>query len=119
MQKNASSKRELRNQAQPTAQNGKNVAYGVLVDIKTKKPIYLKKQDVLIGRGEDTDIRIPNQTVSSHHARIYKTSRGWALTDLDSHNGTKLNGRYLSQSQLIFDEDMITFGDRVFIFYER
>lgn len=115
----ASSKRELRNQAQSTAQKGKNVAYGVLVDIKTKKPIYLKKQDVLIGRGEDTDIRIPNQTVSSHHARIYKTSRGWALTDLDSHNGTKLNGRYLSQSQLIFDEDMITFGDRVFIFYER
>ncbi|MDE6124093.1 MAG: FHA domain-containing protein, partial [Eubacterium sp.] len=47
------------------------------------------------------------------------TSRGWALSDLDSHNGTKLNGRYINQPQLIFDEDMITFGDRVFVFYEK
>lgn len=115
----SSSKKQIRNEAQPSGEKSKTVAYGVLVDIKTKKPIYLKKQDVLIGRGEDADIRIMSQTVSSHHARIYKTSRGWALSDLDSHNGTKLNGRFLTQSQLIFDEDMITFGDRVFIFYER
>ena len=115
----SNSKKQIRNEAQPSGEKSKTVAYGVLVDIKTKKPIYLKKQDVLIGRGEDVDIRIMSQTVSSHHARIYKTSRGWALSDLDSHNGTKLNGRFLTQSQLIFDEDMITFGDRVFIFYER
>ena len=113
------SKKQIRSEAQPKSEKAKTVAYGVLVDIKTKKPIYLKKQDVLIGRGEDVDIRIMSQAVSSHHARIYKTSRGWALSDLDSHNGTKLNGRFLTQSQLIFDEDMITFGDRVFIFYER
>lgn len=115
----SNSKKQIRNEAQPSGEKSKTVAYGVLVDIKTKKPIYLKKHDVLIGRGEDADIRIMSQTVSSHHARIYKTSRGWALSDLDSHNGTKLNGRFLTQSQLIFDEDMITFGDRVFIFYER
>lgn len=115
----SNSKKQIRNEAQPSGEKSKTVAYGVLVDIKTKKPIYLKKQDVLIGRGEDADIRIMSQTVSSHHARIYKTSRGWALSDLDSHNGTKLNGRFLTQSRLIFDEDMITFGDRVFIFYER
>ncbi|MBR3149972.1 MAG: FHA domain-containing protein [Eubacterium sp.] len=94
-------------------------AYGVLVDIKTKRPVYLKKEDVLIGRGNDCDIQIMSQAVSSHHARIHKTSRGWALSDLDSHNGTKLNGRYITQPQLIFDEDMLTFGDKVFIFYEK
>lgn len=113
----ASSKKEIRREAKATP--SKNVAYGVLVDIKTKKPVYLKKKDVLIGRGENCDIRIMSQAVSSQHARIYQTSRGWALTDLDSHNGTKLNGRFINQSQLIFDEDMITFGDKVFIFYEK
>jgi pSer/pThr/pTyr-binding forkhead associated (FHA) protein len=96
-----------------------NVAYGVLVDVNTKRPIYLKKKNVLIGRGEDADIRIASQMVSTHHARIHQTSKGWALSDLDSHNGTKLNGRYINQPQLIFDEDMITFGDKVFIFYEK
>lgn len=96
-----------------------NIAYGVLVDVSSKHPVYLKKKDVLIGRGDDTDIQIVSQMVSSHHARIHMTSRGWALSDLDSHNGTKLNGRYITQPQLIFDEDIITFGDKVFIFYEK
>lgn len=109
-----SSKKSIRTQV-----NTSNVAYGVLVDITNKRPIYLKKKDVLIGRGEDADIRIASQAVSAHHARIHQTSRGWALSDLDSHNGTKLNGRYINQPQLIFDEDMITFGDKVFIFYEK
>lgn len=99
--------------------NARGVAYAVLVDVKTHKPVYLKKKDVLIGRGDDADIQLPNQTVSAHHARIHMTSKGWALSDLDSHNGTKLNGRFITQPQLIFDEDMITFGDRVFIFYEK
>lgn len=99
--------------------NTSGVAYAVLVDVKSHKPVYLKKKDVLIGRGDDADIQLANQTVSAHHARIHMTSKGWALSDLDSHNGTKLNGRYITQPQLIFDEDMITFGDRVFIFYEK
>lgn len=99
--------------------NTRGVAYAVLVDVKSHKPVYLKEKDVLIGRGDDADIQLANQTVSAHHARIHMTSKGWALSDLDSHNGTKLNGRYITQPQLIFDEDMITFGDRVFIFYEK
>lgn len=112
----AQSKKQLRSTVQ--GQN-RNVAYAVLVDVKNKKPVYIKKQDILIGRGNDCDIQIMSQMVSSQHARIHKTSRGWALSDLDSHNGTKLNGRYINQPQLIFDEDMLTFGDKVFIFYEK
>jgi pSer/pThr/pTyr-binding forkhead associated (FHA) protein len=111
------SKKKIRTDAENGS--GHTVAYGVLVDTKTKRPIYLKKTDVLIGRGDDADIQIMSQAVSSHHARIHQTSRGWALSDLDSHNGTKLNGRYINEPQLIFDEDMITFGDKVFIFYEK
>lgn len=111
------SKKALRNQV--TQPQQRTVAYAVLVDVKTKRPVYLKKQDVLIGRAADSDIQIMSEMVSSHHARIHKTSRGWALSDLDSHNGTKLNGRFINQPQLIFDEDMLTFGDKVFIFYEK
>ena len=106
-------KRQIRSSA------GENTAYAVLVHVKSRKPVYLKRNDVLIGRGEQCDIRILSDTVSSEHARIYKTTKGWALCDLDSHNGTKLNGRYINQAQLIFDEDTVTFGDRVFVFYEK
>lgn len=113
-------KTQIRNEAaQMNNQVNRNIAYAVLVDAKTRRPIYLRKKDVLIGRGDDCDIQINLDTVSGHHARIHLTSRGWALSDLNSHNGTKLNGRYITEPQLIFDMDMITFGDRVFIFYEQ
>lgn len=111
-------KSQIRNEADKMI-NQNNVAYAVLVDVITHRPIYLKKKDVLIGRGDNADIQITLNTVSSEHARIHLTSRGWALSDLGSHNGTKLNGRFITQPQLIFDEDMITFGERVFIFYEK
>lgn len=111
---------ELRNAInQMPPQQNNNVAYGVLVDVKTKRPVYLKSQDVLVGRGNDCDIQILSDTVSGNHARIYRTSRGWALVDLESHNGTKLNGRYINQPQLIFDGDLVTIGDKVFVFYDR
>lgn len=113
----SATKKQIRSSA--PIQENRNVAYAVLVDVKSRRPVYLKRNDVLIGRGENCDIRVLSDAVSSEHARIYKTTRGWALSDLDSHNGTKLNGRYLTQSQLIFDEDTITFGDRVFVFYEK
>ncbi len=109
-------KMQIRNQAQGTK---RVVAYAVLVDIKSHRPVYIKKKDVLIGRGDECDIQILSDTVSSRHARIHQTSRGWALSDLDSHNGTKLNGRFINQPQLVFDEDMITFGDKIFVFYEK
>lgn len=113
-------KTQIRNEAaQMNNQVNRNIAYAVLVDAKTRRPIYLRKKDVLIGRSDDADIQINLDTVSGRHARIHLTSRGWALSDLNSHNGTKLNGRYITEPQLIFDMDMITFGDRVFIFYEQ
>lgn len=114
----ADSKNEMRTAATELKSND-NIAYAVLVDAKTHRPIYLRKKDVLIGRSDDADIQINLNTVSSEHARIHLTSRGWALSDLNSHNGTKLNGRYINQPQLIFDEDTVTFGDRVFVFYEK
>ena len=114
----AESKSQMRNEANELKKNNKNIAYAVLVDVKTHRPVYLRSKDVLIGRGDECDIQIKIDTVSSQHARIHLTSHGWALSDLNSHNGTKLNGRYISQPQLIFVEDLVTFGDRVFIFYE-
>ena len=115
----ASAKTQMRNEASELKQNTSNVAYAVLVDVKTHRPIYLRKKDVLIGRGQNSDIQINLDTISSEHARIHLTSRGWALSDLNSHNGTKLNARFITHPQLIFDEDTITFGDRVFVFYEK
>lgn len=48
---------------------------------------------VLIGRSPDADLVIPDEYVSSTHARVSALSGGLMLEDLGSTNGTLLNGR--------------------------
>lgn len=73
---------------------------------------------VFIAAGEDADIQLLSPTVVSttHVAAPHLQGSGGA--DLDS-NGTKLNGRFITQPQLIFDEDMLTFGGQGVLFYEK
>ncbi|MDH4144476.1 MAG: TIR domain-containing protein, partial [Acidimicrobiia bacterium] len=45
----------------------------------------------LLGRAEDSTIQLPDGGVSKHHATL-SADGGWVLTDLDSTNGTFVNG---------------------------
>lgn len=67
-----------------------------------------------IGRyeGRDTDIVINNDTVSGSHAIIHQEadSGDWFIQDLDSTNGTFINGEKLKEAQLIHGA-VIWFGD--------
>jgi hypothetical protein len=56
---------------------------------------------VCIGRTHDEQpgallIRLPNRFVTRRHARIEPSGQGWRLRDLNSLNGTYLNGRLLA-----------------------
>ncbi|RJQ53270.1 MAG: FHA domain-containing protein [Actinobacteria bacterium] len=46
-----------------------------------------------IGRAADSDLVLDNQFVSHHHAKIMAASDGFVLQDLDSTNGTFLDGQ--------------------------
>lgn len=53
----------------------------------------IEGNSVLIGRGSDCDISLPKRQISRHHARIERTADGgYLLRDLDSKNGTYVNG---------------------------
>lgn len=64
-------------------------------------------ENALIGRDELCDIVIPDRQVSRHHARITSTPQGLLLEDLESKNGTHLNGKPLDQPTLLGDGDSI------------
>lgn len=49
-------------------------------------------RDLLVGRIPSADLQIPSTEVSSRHARISPRGGGAILTDLNSTNGTFLNG---------------------------
>lgn len=69
----------------------------------------IDKNEVLIGRDPDAcDIVLQDPEVSSKHAKIIKTNISCLLEDLDSANGTLLNGSRVNKS-------MITPGDEFII----
>jgi hypothetical protein len=49
-----------------------------------------------IGRSRECDIVLGDSNVSRHHAELRPAGDGWAITDLGSTNGVRVNGRDLS-----------------------
>jgi predicted component of type VI protein secretion system len=64
-----------------------------------------------VGRDPEADVCIDDEAVSWHHVEI--ESRGGVLmaTDLDSRNGTALNGEPLDRSRRLRDGDVLTIGE--------
>ncbi|MCB1036019.1 MAG: FHA domain-containing protein [Acidobacteria bacterium] len=56
---------------------------------------------VLLGRGPEADIRLPDSTVSRVHAAIaWAEGSGFVLGDLGSATGVYVNGRRVEQARL-------------------
>jgi pSer/pThr/pTyr-binding forkhead associated (FHA) protein len=62
--------------------------------------IPVERELVTIGRKPDNDICIDNLAVSGHHARIFKAGDWFLIEDLDSLNGTFVNGKMIKESPL-------------------
>ncbi|NQU11416.1 FHA domain-containing protein [bacterium] len=55
---------------------------------------------ITIGRSEDNAVCIPDSTVSGHHAVLRRQAEGYDLEDLESTNGTYVNGEPVSRVAL-------------------
>ena len=69
----------------------------------------LSERLLLIGRGDDCDIRLCDHSVSRKHARIEPEDDGYFVSDQQSTNGTFVNGRRIAE-MVLSDEDRITIG---------
>lgn len=84
-------------------------------------PIPLDREDVILGRALEADVRINDTQVSRQHARITAVrneasqSSDYVLHDLDSRNGTFLNGRRVRR-EILENGDKITIGDTILRF---
>lgn len=65
---------------------------------------------VLIGRNQDSNIVLTNPIVSGQHARITKVGSEYHIKDLQSMNGTYVNGKIID-NVLLKDETEIVIGD--------
>jgi len=68
-----------------------------------------------IGRTQDCDLRIANLSVSRYHAQLDRSEDGWLLSDLGSHNGTRVNGWLVRDPVPVRPGDLLQFGTAAFI----
>jgi FHA domain len=64
-----------------------------------------------IGRSGEADVRIEDRFASSVHARIYSRGASYYVEDLNSTNGTFLNGARLDGEAELTDLDAVKIGD--------
>lgn len=69
-----------------------------------------------IGRAPTNQISIPDGSVSSVHARILRTAEGFVLEDLQSRNGTFVNGEKVEGKRQLADGDLIRLGKIIMTF---
>ncbi|MGH8293500.1 MAG: FHA domain-containing protein [Gammaproteobacteria bacterium] len=69
----------------------------------------LEKERYTLGRLPDNDIHMDNMAVSGHHALIINILKDSFLEDLNSTNGTYVNGKLIKKHALQAD-DVITIG---------
>jgi pSer/pThr/pTyr-binding forkhead associated (FHA) protein len=68
-----------------------------------------------IGRTRDCDLCLSDLSVSRLHAELVRNGDGWLLSDLGSHNGTRLNGWLVRETVPVRGGDRVEFGSVTFI----
>ncbi|MFO0918171.1 MAG: FHA domain-containing protein [Planctomycetaceae bacterium] len=66
--------------------------FGQLIPQGGGDPIPLLKEKLLVGRRSSCDITLEFPNVSSHHCELEMVNGYWHVRDLNSSNGTKVNG---------------------------
>ena len=71
----------------------------------------LAHEEYGLGRGESNAIRLTDRNISRTHAILKKTGAAWFLKDLQSYNGTFVNGVRVVGEQALGTGDVVQIGD--------
>ena len=79
--------------------------------------IPLDKDEMVIGRAPDAQVRLASKKASRQHAFFRSRGADYVMVDNDSHNGILLNGIKV-HSAVLRDGDVIHVADSVFVYRE-
>ncbi len=82
-----------------------------------KDKVFTLEKDVMIaGRGKKADISLIDDLVSREHTRFYRQGVDYFVVDLDSANGTRVNGKKTLEPVLLTSGDIIEIGSSILRF---
>jgi FHA domain-containing protein/uncharacterized protein DUF4388 len=88
----------------------KTLAGSLTADGGDGKTHPLLDDELPIGRDSANAIVLSDASVSSRHARVLRTPDGFVIEDLQSRNGTFVNGERVIGQRLLADNDVVRFG---------
>ena len=91
------------------------IARLVQLDGETKGVEHPVQPITTFGRGADNQIQIDESAVSRHHAQITLEVEGFVIRDLDSQNGTYVNGDPVKERRLV-NGDRLQIGTARYVF---
>ncbi len=71
---------------------------------------FFSQSEILLGRDPHCDVPLLHATISVRHARLSFHHGQWWLEDLNSTNGTRLNGDEVSIPTVVINGDMVECG---------
>jgi diguanylate cyclase (GGDEF)-like protein len=96
-------------QVPPTKVERAGQAYLIILSGSCVGQVHDLRDGAVIGRTVDSDIVIPDDHISRRHAQVHLKQDAVHITDLESRNGTFLNGQPIQQAELK-DGDRVHLG---------
>ena len=87
---------------------------GACSEGQTPRKVAVNGQRFLVGRWEDVDLRLAFRGVSKHHAALSVHGEGISVSDLNSTNGTFVNGHRIYRETPLKVGDIVQFGNAAF-----
>ena len=95
-------------------QSGTATRLVITAGAKEGLEVPLPDEFLTIGRSSESGLVVRDDYTSTNHARLIKSEKGWILEDLDSTNGTLLNGSRVTEPTQIPLNTPITIGTTTF-----
>lgn len=71
-----------------------------------RRIVHFSSEKAVVGRQRTCEIQLDNDTVSRQHTEIVQTSQGFVVRDLGSHNGTFVNGRWITETRAFHGDEV-------------
>jgi hypothetical protein len=83
---------------------------GIMRPLGGGDPIPLKKPEIVVGRRAACDIRLDFENISGKHSQLRFVNGVWHVRDLNSTNGTTVNGQPVFSEHGVMPDDELSFA---------